>query len=40
MKDYYSPLKTGHTEEYGDNPRTELIDLIKEAPQQVFEIGC
>ncbi len=40
MKDYYSPFKTGHTEEYGDNPRTELIDLIKEAPQQVFEIGC
>ena len=40
MIDYYSPLKSGCTAEYGDNPRTELIDLIKVAPEQIFEIGC
>ncbi len=40
MNDYYSPLKSGCTAEYGDNPRTELIDLIKEVPEQIFEIGC
>jgi len=40
MIDYYSPLKSGCIAEYGDNPRTELIDLIREAPEQMFEIGC
>ncbi len=40
MNDYYSPLKSGRTAEYGDNPRTELIDLINVAPEQIFEIGC
>ncbi len=40
MIDYYSPLKSGCIAEYGDNPRTELIDLIKEAPEQILEIGC
>ena len=40
MIDYYTPLKSGCIAEYGDNPRTELIDLIKEAPEQIFEIGC
>ncbi len=40
MIDYDSPLKSGCVTEYGDNPRTELIDLIQEAPEQVLEIGC
>ncbi|ODS33876.1 MAG: two-component response regulator [Candidatus Scalindua rubra] len=40
MKEYFSPLNTGYIAEYGDNPRTELIDLITEVPEQVFEIGC
>ncbi len=40
MIDYYSPLKSECIAEYGDNPRTELIDLIKEAPEQILEIGC
>ncbi len=40
MTEYYSPLKSGRTEEYGDNPRTELIDLINVTPEKVFEIGC
>ncbi len=38
--DYYSPLKSRCTAGYGDDPRTELIDLIKETPEHVFEIGC
>lgn len=40
MIDYLSPLKSGVKAEYGDNPRTELIDLIKEVPEQILEIGC
>lgn len=40
MIDYCSPLRTGCMAEYGDNPRTELIDLIKEVPAQILEIGC
>ncbi len=40
MIDYDSPLKLGCKTDYGDSPRTELIDLIKEAPEQVLEIGC
>ncbi|MBC8555846.1 MAG: class I SAM-dependent methyltransferase [Candidatus Brocadiales bacterium] len=40
MINYYSPLKSGCVAEYGDNPRNELIDLIKVVPEQIFEIGC
>ena len=40
MIDFDSPLKSGCIAEYGDNPRTELIDLIQEAPGQILEIGC
>lgn len=40
MIDYDSPLKSGSIAEYGDNPRTELIDIIQEVPGQIFEIGC
>ncbi len=40
MIDYHSPLNSGVQAEYGDNPRTELIDLIKVVPEQIFEIGC
>jgi len=40
MIDYDSPLKTGYNVKYDDKPRTELIDLIKEVPEQIFEIGC
>ena len=40
MKDYLSPLKTGYNAKYDDKPRTELIDLIKESPHRVLEIGC
>jgi len=40
MINYYSPLKSGCVTEYGDNPRNELIDLIKVVPEQIFEIGC
>ncbi|MCP4266647.1 MAG: class I SAM-dependent methyltransferase, partial [Candidatus Brocadiaceae bacterium] len=39
MIDYDSPLKSGCID-YGDSPRTELIDLIKKAPEQILEIGC
>ena len=40
MIDYQSPIKPGVKAEYGDNPRTEIIDLIKEVPEQILEIGC
>ena len=40
MINYDSPLKSECIAEYGDDPRTELIDLIKEAPEQILEIGC
>ncbi|GAX60008.1 SAM-dependent methyltransferase [Candidatus Scalindua japonica] len=40
MIDYYSPLKSERIAEYGDNPRTEIVDLVREAPENVFEIGC
>ena len=40
MIDYDSPLKSGCIAEYGDNPRTELIDMIQEVPEQILEIGC
>ncbi len=39
MIDYESPLKSGCID-YGDVPRTELIELIQEPPEQVLEIGC
>ncbi len=39
MIDYESPLKSGCID-YGDRPRTELIDLIQESPEQILEIGC
>lgn len=40
MKDYISPLKTDYGSKYDDTPRTELLQLITEVPQRVFEIGC
>ncbi len=40
MQNYISPLKTDYVSKYDDNPRTELIDLIKDPPQRVLEIGC
>lgn len=40
MIDYDSPLKPECKIEYGDSPRTEIIDLIQETPEQIFEIGC
>ncbi len=40
MKDYSSPLKTDYDSKYDDKPRTDLLQLITEAPQRVFEIGC
>lgn len=40
MKDYTSPLKTGYKDKYNDKPRTDIIDLITESPEYVFEIGC
>ncbi len=40
MIDYDSPLRSGRKIDYGDRPRTELIDLIRETPDQIFEIGC
>ncbi len=40
MIDYDSPLKSECKIDYGDGPRTELIELIKEAPEQILEIGC
>ena len=40
MKDYTSPLNVEYTEKYDDNPRTELLQLITDIPERVFEIGC
>jgi len=40
MIDYDSPLKSECIAEYGDDPRTELIDLIEETPEQILELGC
>jgi 2-polyprenyl-3-methyl-5-hydroxy-6-metoxy-1,4-benzoquinol methylase len=39
MEDYFSPVKK-HTVDYGDNPRSELIEFIRDAPESVLEIGC
>ncbi len=39
MKPYYSPLKE-HPGDYGDNPRSELLEFIEKAPKKVLEIGC
>ncbi len=40
MIDYDSPLNSECLAEYGDNPRTEIIDLINEELGQILEIGC
>jgi 2-polyprenyl-3-methyl-5-hydroxy-6-metoxy-1,4-benzoquinol methylase len=40
MKDYFSPLKIEYDIKYDDKPRTELMEMITENPQRVFEIGC
>jgi 2-polyprenyl-3-methyl-5-hydroxy-6-metoxy-1,4-benzoquinol methylase len=39
MKYYYSPLKD-HAVDYGDNPRSELVEFIKGNPDRILEIGC
>jgi len=41
MSDYFSPLRQeDHLAKYGDNPRTDLLALLQEAPRRVLDIGC
>ncbi|MDR4499747.1 MAG: class I SAM-dependent methyltransferase [Candidatus Scalindua sp.] len=40
MKEYSSPLKIDYDSKYDDRPRTELLQMVTETPQRVFEIGC
>ena len=40
MIEYSSPLKIDYDSKYDDKPRTELLQMVTEAPQRVFEIGC
>lgn len=39
MEHYYSPLNR-RVVDYGDNPRSELVEFIKGAPERILEIGC
>jgi 2-polyprenyl-3-methyl-5-hydroxy-6-metoxy-1,4-benzoquinol methylase len=39
MEHYYSPLKR-QVVDYGDNPRSELVEFIKGPPDRILEIGC
>lgn len=40
MENYNSPLNADYTAKYDDKPRTDLINLIKEPPDIILEIGC
>ncbi|MBT6046552.1 MAG: class I SAM-dependent methyltransferase [Candidatus Scalindua sp.] len=40
MNNYISPLKTDYSSKYDDTPRMDLLNLITEVPERVFEIGC
>lgn len=38
--EYFSPLNFPFEEKYEDKPRVELVQFIKDEPNEILEIGC